>query len=121
MGERMIAMSTTPNLASIKPSLDKLQAIERELTASLIEREEVIRASLVALRPSGARCARAALWAIRYRARWRRSDAQLRPSPLSIKRRSDISTNCTSLPASCILRRSRFRPRPLGLERRLEV
>src|SRR5438309_1913808 len=49
MGERMIAMSTTPNLASIKPSLDKLQAIERELTASLIERDEVIRASLVAL------------------------------------------------------------------------
>ena len=42
-------MSTTPNLASIKPSLDKLQAIERELTASLIERDEVIRASLVAL------------------------------------------------------------------------
>jgi MoxR-like ATPase len=49
MGERMIAMSTTPNLASIKPSLDKLQAIERELTASLIERDEVIRASLVTL------------------------------------------------------------------------
>src|SRR5262249_2007520 len=49
MGERIIAMSTTPNLASIKPSLDKLQAIERELTASLIERDEVIRASLVAL------------------------------------------------------------------------
>jgi len=42
-------MSTTPNLASIKPSLDNLQAIERELTASLIERDEVIRASLVAL------------------------------------------------------------------------
>ena len=49
MGERMIAMSTTPNLATIKPSLDKLQTIERELTASLIERDEVIRASLVAL------------------------------------------------------------------------
>jgi MoxR-like ATPase len=49
MSERMIAMSTTPNLASIKPSLDKLQAIERELAASLIERDEVIRASLVAL------------------------------------------------------------------------
>jgi MoxR-like ATPase len=45
----MIAMSTTPNLASIKPSLDILQAIERELAASLIERDEVIRASLVAL------------------------------------------------------------------------
>jgi MoxR-like ATPase len=49
MGERMIAMSTTPNLASIKPSLDKLQAIERELAVSLIERDEIIRASLVAL------------------------------------------------------------------------
>jgi MoxR-like ATPase len=49
MSERMIAMSTTLNLASIKPSLDKLQAIERELAASLIERDEVIRASLVAL------------------------------------------------------------------------
>src|SRR5262245_48982491 len=49
MSERMIAMSTTPNLASIKPSLDKLQAIERELAVSLIERDEVIRASLVAL------------------------------------------------------------------------
>src|SRR5215475_9292239 len=45
----MIAMSTTLNLQSIKPSLDKLQALERELTASLIERDEVIRASLVAL------------------------------------------------------------------------
>jgi len=45
----MIAMSTTPNLASVKPSLDKLQVLERELTASLIERDEVIRASLVAL------------------------------------------------------------------------
>src|SRR5262245_55040659 len=42
-------MSTTPNLASIKPSLDKLQAIERELAVSLIERDEFIRASLVAL------------------------------------------------------------------------
>src|SRR5215475_14364247 len=49
MSERMIAMTTTLNLASIKPSLDKLQTIERELTASLIERDEVIRASLVAL------------------------------------------------------------------------
>jgi MoxR-like ATPase len=49
MGERMIAMSTTLNLASIKPSLDKLRAIECELAASLIERDEVIRASLVAL------------------------------------------------------------------------
>ena len=42
-------MSTTLNLASIKPSLDKLQAIESELAASLIERDEVIRASLIAL------------------------------------------------------------------------
>src|SRR5262245_6962024 len=49
MGERMIAMSTAINLASIKPSLDKMQAIERDLTATLIERDEVIRASLVAL------------------------------------------------------------------------
>ena len=42
-------MTTTLNLASIKPSLDKLQALECELAASLIERDEVIRASLVAL------------------------------------------------------------------------
>src|SRR5262245_4042032 len=49
IGERIIAMSTTPDLAFIKPSLDKLQAIERELTVSLIERDEVIRASLIAL------------------------------------------------------------------------
>src|SRR5262249_20752355 len=49
ISERMIAMSIKLNLASIKPSLDKLQAIERELAASLIERDEVIRASLVAL------------------------------------------------------------------------
>jgi MoxR-like ATPase len=42
-------MSTTHNLTSIKPSLNKLQAIERELTSTLIERDEVIRASLVAL------------------------------------------------------------------------
>jgi MoxR-like ATPase len=42
-------MSTALDLASIKPSLDKLQIIERELTATLIERDEVIRASLVAL------------------------------------------------------------------------
>jgi hypothetical protein len=49
ISERIIAMTTTLNLASIKPSLDKLQAIERELAASLIERDEVIRASLVAL------------------------------------------------------------------------
>jgi MoxR-like ATPase len=42
-------MSTPLDLASIKPSLDKLQVIERELTATLIERDEVIRASLVAL------------------------------------------------------------------------
>jgi hypothetical protein len=41
-------MYTTFNLASIKPSLDKPQALERELAASLIERDEVIRASLVA-------------------------------------------------------------------------
>jgi len=34
---------------SIKPTLDKLQTIERELVASLIERDEVIRAALVAL------------------------------------------------------------------------
>jgi MoxR-like ATPase len=45
----MIAMTTTLNLASVKPSLDKLQGLERELAASLIERDEVIRASLVAL------------------------------------------------------------------------
>ena len=49
MTERMIAMSTALGLASIKPSLDKLHAIERDLTATLIERDEVIRASLVAL------------------------------------------------------------------------
>ena len=42
-------MTTTLNLASIKPSLDKLQVIERELAVSLIERDEVIRASLIAL------------------------------------------------------------------------
>ncbi len=42
-------MSTALDLASITPSLDKLQFIERELTATLIERDEVIRASLVAL------------------------------------------------------------------------
>jgi hypothetical protein len=42
-------MPTTLDLASIKPSLDKLQALERELTALLIERDEVIRASLVTL------------------------------------------------------------------------
>lgn len=42
-------MSTALGLASIKPSLDKLHAIERDLTATLIERDEVIRASLVAL------------------------------------------------------------------------
>ncbi len=41
-------MSTALDLGSIKPSLNKLQTIERELTASLIERDEVIRASLVA-------------------------------------------------------------------------
>jgi MoxR-like ATPase len=42
-------MSTALDLASVKPSLDKLQDIERDLTATLIERDEVIRASLVAL------------------------------------------------------------------------
>jgi len=42
-------MSTALDLAFIKPSLDKLQAIERDLTTTLIERDEVIRASLVAL------------------------------------------------------------------------
>ncbi len=42
-------MPTPLDLTSVKPSLDKLQAIERELTASMIEREEVIRASLIAL------------------------------------------------------------------------
>jgi MoxR-like ATPase len=42
-------MSTTHNLTSIKPSLNKLQPIEPELTATLIEHDEVIRASLVAL------------------------------------------------------------------------
>jgi MoxR-like ATPase len=45
----MFAMSTTLDIAYIKPSLDKLQSLERELTTSLIERDEVIRASLVAL------------------------------------------------------------------------
>jgi MoxR-like ATPase len=42
-------MSMTHNLQSIEPPLNKLQTIERELTATLIERDEVIRASLVAL------------------------------------------------------------------------
>ncbi|MCI0665675.1 MAG: AAA family ATPase [Acidobacteria bacterium] len=42
-------MSTMPNLTSIKPFFDKLQSLERELTTSLIERDEVIRASIVAL------------------------------------------------------------------------
>jgi MoxR-like ATPase len=42
-------MATALDLASIKPSLNKLQAIERGLTATLIERDEVIRASLIAL------------------------------------------------------------------------
>jgi MoxR-like ATPase len=37
------------DLTSIKPTLDKLQAIERELSVSLVERDEVIRAALVAL------------------------------------------------------------------------
>jgi len=43
------AHSTDANLGSIKGALDKLQALERELAASLIERDEVIRASLIAL------------------------------------------------------------------------
>lgn len=43
------APSTALNLGSIKPILDKLQTLERELAESLIERDEVIRASLVAL------------------------------------------------------------------------
>jgi MoxR-like ATPase len=47
--ERIIAMSKALDLASIKPPLVKLQTIERELTSTLIERDEVIRASLVAL------------------------------------------------------------------------
>ncbi|MBO0800910.1 MAG: AAA family ATPase, partial [Blastocatellia bacterium] len=42
-------MSTTLNLAPVKPHLDKLQALERELIVHMIERDEVIRASLVAL------------------------------------------------------------------------
>ncbi len=42
-------MSTALKAATTNSSLDKLQAIEREMTASLIERDEVIRASLVAL------------------------------------------------------------------------
>jgi hypothetical protein len=33
-------MSTTPNLALFKPSLDKLQALERELISYMIERLE---------------------------------------------------------------------------------
>jgi MoxR-like ATPase len=37
------------DLTSIKPTLDKLQAIERELSVALVERDEVIRAALVAL------------------------------------------------------------------------
>jgi MoxR-like ATPase len=37
------------DLPSIKPTLDKLQAIERELSVALVERDEVIRAALVAL------------------------------------------------------------------------
>jgi hypothetical protein len=45
----MIAMSTALDLASLKPFLGKLQTLERELMVSLIERDEVIRASLVAL------------------------------------------------------------------------
>jgi MoxR-like ATPase len=42
-------MPTTQNFASIKPSLDNLQAIERELTVLLVERDEVIRAAIIAL------------------------------------------------------------------------
>lgn len=44
-----MSTSTTPALAQLKPSLSKLQTIERELSATLIEREEVIRAALIAL------------------------------------------------------------------------
>jgi MoxR-like ATPase len=42
-------MSATNNIAPVKAPFAKLQAIERELIASLIERDEVIRAALVAL------------------------------------------------------------------------
>jgi MoxR-like ATPase len=42
-------LSTPLDLASIKPSLDKLQTIERDLTTTLIERDEVVRASLITL------------------------------------------------------------------------
>lgn len=45
----MITMATKLNLTSIKSSLDKLKALELDLIALLIERDEVIRASLVAL------------------------------------------------------------------------
>jgi MoxR-like ATPase len=45
----MIAMPTTPNFVSSKPSLDNLQAIERELTILLVERDEVICAAIIAL------------------------------------------------------------------------
>ena len=38
-----------PDLTSIKPALDRLQIIERELLTLLIERDEVVRVSLVAL------------------------------------------------------------------------
>ena len=44
-----MSTSTTPAFAQLKPSLCKLQTIERELSATLIEREEVIRAALIAL------------------------------------------------------------------------
>ena len=37
------------DLTLIKPTLDKLQTIERELSVALVERDEVIRAALVAL------------------------------------------------------------------------
>jgi MoxR-like ATPase len=42
-------MSATLSTATVKPPFAKLQAIERELIGSLIERDEVIRAALVAL------------------------------------------------------------------------
>jgi hypothetical protein len=42
-------MSTTPISTSVNQSLNNLQNIERELSISLIERDEVIRAAIVAL------------------------------------------------------------------------
>jgi len=48
IGERVIAISIVLRRASIKPSFDKLLAIERGLTTTLIERDKAIRASFVA-------------------------------------------------------------------------